>query len=516
MTAFFAAALLAGIASASELRSYSRQGNFFRLELTEGAADLEWISASTFRFRRVWSGETGEQPPAPQAAVDLRIQDNSDVLLLESPDLHFALRKQGVLLRVANAGGRLLIEDLTEPAYSGGTVRWDRVSPADVQYYGLGPRTDDLLGLRGRRIAAGVPFLMASSGYGERHFAPGSYSYDFRRPERYSVEIENRGMIDFSLCYGPAPKEIFEEHYRAAGTTEIFEPRVLPARRPGPTGNWETLSAWLKRALHLTLSGTVVAEFDLSPYAEGLLFRRASQIAAVTPVVHGMPENSAMRLRESLGMYFDAYREEAHERGTPYLRPLAFQYRSDAEGARRTDQFMIGDELLAAPVLSPDGVRSVYLPMGIWTRLGTGERYNGRQTIRIQADPGELPLFAHNGTIVPLAARSGVLALHYFPKLGGEFFLMEGGGQYSQVHASPAGDFMRLEVESKVEREYEWVVHHAAPVESMESGGKLLAEAAALGALKPDCWFFDAPSGSLHVRLRVKAGEDRIVNISPK
>ena len=44
--------------------------------------------------------------------------------------------------------------------------------------------------------------------------------------------------------------------------------------------------------------------------------------------------------------------------------------------------------------------------------------------------------------------RKGGMALHYFPKLGGEFFLLEGDiAEYSQVHAAPALDFMRLEIE---------------------------------------------------------------------
>ena len=53
------------------------------------------------------------------------------------------------------------------------------------------------------------------------------------------------------------------------------------------------------------------------------------------------------------------------------------------------------------------------------------------------------------------------MALHYFPKAGGEFFLLEGDiAEYSQVHAAPALDIIRLEIESKKDRDYQWVVHH--------------------------------------------------------
>jgi len=40
----------------------------------------------------------------------------------------------------------------------------------------------------------------------------------------------------------------------------------------------------------------------------------------------------------------------------------------------------------------------------------------------------------------------------------------------SQFHAAPAGDFVRVEIESQKRRTYEWVMHHTkAP---RESGGR--------------------------------------------
>jgi len=53
-----------------------------------------------------------------------------------------------------------------------------------------------------------------------------------------------------------------------------------------------------------------------------------------------------------------------------------------------------------------------------------------------------LPIFARNGSIVPLNSALGI-DLHYFPSLGAEFFLLETGiGDYSQVHAAPAADII--------------------------------------------------------------------------
>ncbi len=113
-----------------------------------------------------------------------------------------------------------------------------------------------------------------------------------------------------------------------------------------------------------------------------------------------------------------------------------------------------------SPIYQPGNKRQVYFPPGTWTSLETNQEFSGRRTVTIET--AGLPVFAHKGSIVPLDFDTGI-SLHYFPDLGGEFFFLERDvAQYSQVHAAPAADVMRLEIESKKERDYEWVIHHVA------------------------------------------------------
>jgi alpha-glucosidase (family GH31 glycosyl hydrolase) len=57
--------------------------------------------------------------------------------------------------------------------------------------------------------------------------------------------------------------------------------------------------------------------------------------------------------------------EYAARTGEPILRPLAYHH-SGYEDV--TDQFLLGEELLAAPVLEPGAsIRRVVLPPGRWT-----------------------------------------------------------------------------------------------------------------------------------------------------
>jgi hypothetical protein len=106
------------------------------------------------------------------------------------------------------------------------------------------------------------------------------------------------------------------------------------------------------------------------------------------------------------------------------------------------------------------------------------------------------------------------MALHYFPKLGAEFFLLEQDiGGYSQVHAAPADDIMRLEIESKKSRPYQWVVHHVDRPASVSFGERVYRAVASLDALVDGAWFYDTGNRNLHIRVNAKAGEDCIVNL---
>jgi len=82
---------------------------------------------------------------------------------------------------------------------------------------------------------------------------------------------------------------------------------------------------------------------------------------------------------------------------------------TDAAYGKRTirewdDQFMIGDSLLAAPMVAGEAEREVLLPGGIWYGFETGERYTGGQVIRVKPGLERIPLFVREGAIIPLMA----------------------------------------------------------------------------------------------------------------
>jgi alpha-glucosidase (family GH31 glycosyl hydrolase) len=84
--------------------------------------------------------------------------------------------------------------------------------------------------------------------------------------------------------------------------------------------------------------------------------------------------------------------ERASRTGEPILRPLAYNY-PDAGYESVSDQFMLGADLLVAPVVERGAVgRAVTLPSGRW-RADDGAEYDGPAEIVVAASLARLPWF---------------------------------------------------------------------------------------------------------------------------
>ncbi|NMM97770.1 TIM-barrel domain-containing protein [Bifidobacterium olomucense] len=108
-----------------------------------------------------------------------------------------------------------------------------------------------------------------------------------------------------------------------------------------------------------------------------------------------------INVRERLRDYMRELFAEAHESGHPLIRGLFFEFPNDAAAADIADEYMLGADLLVAPVVE-EGARSreVYLPGDgetSWTDLRDGTVYAAGQTITANAPLDSVPVFARNG-----------------------------------------------------------------------------------------------------------------------
>ena len=91
----------------------------------------------------------------------------------------------------------------------------------------------------------------------------------------------------------------------------------------------------------------------------------------------------------------------------PVIRPLAFGYPDDATSWGSNYEFLVGPDLLAAPVTGPGTTPSVYLPPGSWVDLYTGAPVKGGGAAFTRSTPLlQFPLYARAGAVVPFNLRT--------------------------------------------------------------------------------------------------------------
>lgn len=123
------------------------------------------------------------------------------------------------------------------------------------------------------------------------------------------------------------------------------------------------------------------------------------------PWVYGEQGVALMRkyftLHTQLIPYTYTYTWLAHRDALPILRPLYLEHPGLEEAYRHTHEYFYGDEMLVAPVLSPGGDRTVYLPPGSWIDFFHGERFQGGTTFTRHYAVDDMPVFVREGSIVP-------------------------------------------------------------------------------------------------------------------
>jgi glycosyl hydrolase family 31 len=493
------------------------------LRLDDGVAELEWISSVAFRFARSWNATLASLPAIGHPALSPEMEQSAGTLTLRTKYLRVELDRTDLRLRMKN-GENPLGGVAIERTPAGVELRLGL--GANEKVFGLGDRSSPRLNLRGDKLERQHGFLFTNAGYGIFVRAPERCTFDLASG---TVAAPGAQSMEFVFYYGPTAKEVFEQHETVIGPVELKKEvlAVLAADRlppqatllsKTPIDSWDALGALVRELNQRSLSAVLFPAFDLASLdrAPPDIRQRAVDLSTLLPILYKSSGDATIdqATRDAWMPYLITYLREAFDRGYPLIRPLVMEFSRDPNADRQPDVLMLGDELLLAPVLGPGARRRLELPMGIWTDVRTNTEYRGRQPIEVDAPPGQIPVFIRNGSLVPVAAQ-GKMELHYYPSLGGEFFLWEPAiDENSQFHAAPAGDVVRVEIETQVRRTYEWVIHHTGPAREVAEGPVAYQRVAERSMLTPGTWWHDAARNDLHVMLRAETGSDRIVNIS--
>lgn len=150
------------------------------------------------------------------------------------------------------------------------------------------------------------------------------------------------------------------------------------------------------------------------------LYVRWTQFGALSPLMraHGLRPREPwqfgdraleicrewIRLRYSLLPYFWQVAQECARGGLPVMRPLALEFPEDNVAATVDGQFLLGGDLLVAPVFD-DGTDAVehtfYVPASTWVDWHTEEEFHGPGFFTRTVELHEMPLLIRSGATIP-------------------------------------------------------------------------------------------------------------------
>jgi alpha-D-xyloside xylohydrolase len=295
---------------------------------------------------------------------------------------------------VRDAGGRLPDEDATIDLSNPEAVKWYQDKLRDLLKLGVG--------------AIKVDFGEQAPLTGQYHSGLNGWYEHNLYPLRY-----NKVVADVT-------KEVTGEDVIWARSAWAGSQRY-PLHWGGDAENTDSaMAASLRGGLSFGLSGFTYWSHDVGGFVQRPardLYRRwmAWAILSSHTRAHGIGLREpweydaglvedfrrALELRYSLMPYIYAQAKDSSARGFPMLRPLFFEYPNDPASWTIEDQYLLGSDLLVAPMFDNSGRRKVYLPPGTWIDYQSNQVYQGGSWQEIPAGKVPVVLLVKNHSVLP-------------------------------------------------------------------------------------------------------------------
>ncbi|MBQ3597415.1 MAG: glycoside hydrolase [Clostridia bacterium] len=241
---------------------------------------------------------------------------------------------------------------------------------------------------------------------------PMRYGWRLKETKVPSVDQLNAAWVEFGMQY---PLHEFKNHHKT-GHLHLITRLFDKAHKWGEGG----LADLIPQGILVGIIGNpflcpdMVGGGSWTDFAYGKideeLFVRMAECSALFPMMQFScapwrvlsPENAKIcldmaKLHESMSGEIVEMVKQSEVSGEPILRNMEYQF--PGQGMERiTDQFMLGDDYLVAPVIRKgEYSRSVSLPNGKWKDMNTGKEYEGGFSVEVEAPINVLPYFKKIG-----------------------------------------------------------------------------------------------------------------------
>ncbi len=222
-------------------------------------------------------------------------------------------------------------------------------------------------------------------------------------------------------------------------------------------------------------------------------------------------------LHSTLLPYFATYGAEAHRTGVPIMRQPGLEYPNDARSVAAEYEYLLGKELLIAPVVSPSGTRVLYTPPGEWVNYWTGDLLRGGQDNIVTAGSDNIPILVKAGSILPFKPEDEAARWDWYDKrlletsLVWKCFISETGyshGEFALPNGTRAtlhqqGEMVEIAGTSNTTRDYEVIVRSRRIPTSVRLDDKPFAPyTKAADGKRASQWWWNPASGELHLWFR--------------
>ncbi|MFE2020841.1 alpha-xylosidase [Streptomyces sp. NPDC059499] len=143
------------------------------------------------------------------------------------------------------------------------------------------------------------------------------------------------------------------------------------------------------------------------------------------------------RLKHRLMPYLYGAAVEAHRTGVPTMRPMLLEFPDDPTARTVDRQYLLGPDLLVAPVFSEDGQVEYYVPEGTWTHLLTGDTVTGPGWRRETHGFDSLPVLVRPGAVLALGADESRPDGEWLDNLELRVFAPAGTGDFTRTVTVP-------------------------------------------------------------------------------
>ena len=184
-------------------------------------------------------------------------------------------------------------------------------------------------------------------------------------------------------------------------------------------------------------------------------------------------------LRYRLIPYLYTEAKASAREGLPVLRHLAFEFQDDPTSWNIDDQFMFGESIMVAPILSEKNSRNVWIPPGVWFDAWNGEKIEGPRWIQVTAELDKVPFYYRGGHAVLMGPdiryvdeKTEPITIKIFPdKNGRSIKKIEDDKGIINIETIIIGNTSKISISGPA-RDYTFEIYGADSIEKIEVNGK--------------------------------------------